>query len=166
MLRSFAIADLAATDAFGQRLGGLLFPGAVIALVGRLGAGKTHLTRAVAEGLGVRNPAAVNSPTFVLIQEYPARLPIYHFDAYRLSGPREFAELGVDEYFHGDGVCLVEWADKVEATLPADHLRIEIHVLDESRRRFEVTAAGARYEALLEELVRKVLVPGVRELRS
>ena len=67
----------------------------MVALVGPLGAGKTHLTRAVAEGLGVRNPAAVTSPTFVLIQEYPARLPVYHFDAYRLSGPREFADLGV-----------------------------------------------------------------------
>src|SRR3954452_3414256 len=134
--------DLAATEAFGHRLGELLFPGAVVALVGQLGAGKTHLTRAVAEGLGVRNPAAVNSPTFVLIQEYPARLPIYHFDAYRLSGPREFAELGVEEYFHGDGVCLVEWADKVEATLPAEHLRIGIEILSENSRRLEVTATG------------------------
>ena len=105
MSLSLLIPDLAATEAFGRRLGGLLFPGAVVALVGQLGAGKTHLTRAVAEGLGVRNPAAVTSPTFVLIQEYPARLPIYHFDAYRLGGPREFAELGVDEYFAGDGVC-------------------------------------------------------------
>src|SRR5438874_10597446 len=149
MTRTLDIANLEETEAFGRRLGGLLFPGVVVALVGRLGAGKTHLTRAVAEGLGVRNPAAVTSPTFVLIQEYPARLPIYHFDAYRLSGPREFAELGVEEYFHGDGVCLVEWADRVAATLPADHLRIEITVVDENRRRFEVTATGERYVELL-----------------
>src|SRR3954467_15471168 len=126
MAYTFDIADLAATEAFGRRLGGLLFPGAVVALVGRLGAGKTHLTRAIAEGLGVRNPAGVNSPTFVLIQEYPARLPVYHFDAYRLSGPREFAELGVEEYFHGDGVSIIEWADRVEATLPVEQLRIEV----------------------------------------
>ena len=147
------IPDLAATEAFGRRLGELLFPGAVIALVGPLGAGKTHLTRAVAEGLGVANPAAVNSPTFVLIQEYPARLPIYHFDAYRLSGSREFADLGVDEYFHGDGVCIIEWADKVLATLPAEHLRIAIEVVDENRRRFEITATGEQYQALLRQLV-------------
>jgi len=146
------IADLAATDAFGRRLGELLFPGAVVALVGPLGAGKTHLTRAVAEGMGVRNPAAVTSPTFVLIQEYPARLPIYHFDAYRLAGPREFADLGVDEYFYGDGVCLVEWADKVEVTLPADHLRIAITVVDENRRRFDLTATGEQYVELLTQL--------------
>ena len=146
------IADLAATDAFGRRLGEHLFAGAVVALVGPLGAGKTHLTRAVAEGMGVRNPAAVTSPTFVLIQEYPARLPIYHFDAYRLAGPREFADLGVDEYFHGDGVCLVEWADKVEVTLPSDHLRIAITVVDENRRRFDLTATGEQYVELLTQL--------------
>src|SRR5919107_5085165 len=152
MFRSLDIPGLAATEAFGQRLGELLFPGAVIALVGQLGAGKTYLTRAIAEGLGVRNPAAVNSPTFVLIQEYPARLPIYHFDAYRLTGPREFAELGVDEYFRGDGVCLVEWADKVAETLPADLLRIEIEIVDENRRRFTLPAAGERYDQLLTAL--------------
>ena len=149
---SIDISDLEATEAFGRRLGALLFPGAVVALVGQLGAGKTHLTRAVAEGLGVKNPAAVNSPTFVLIQEYPARLPIYHFDAYRLSGAREFAELGADEYFRGEGVCLVEWADKVEQTLPAEYLRIEIEVVDANRRRFTLTATGARYERLVSEL--------------
>src|SRR5688572_31120503 len=103
------VPDLAGTQSLGRRLGSLLFPGAVVALVGPLGAGKTHFVRAVAEGLGVRNPAAVTSPTFVLIQEYPARLPIYHFDNYRLGSPAEFVALGTDEYFHGDGVCLVEW---------------------------------------------------------
>src|SRR5580698_9137569 len=150
MLFILDIPDLPATEAFGRRLGEQLFPGAVIALVGQLGAGKTHLTRAIAEGLGVKNPAIVNSPTFVLIQEYPARIPIYHFDAYRLSGPREFAELGVEEYFLGDGVSIVEWADKVEATLPADHLRIEIEIVDESQRRFVITAEREKYQALLE----------------
>ena len=146
------IPDLAATEAFGRRLGARLFPGAVVALVGQLGAGKTHLTRAIAEGLGVKNPAAVNSPTFVLIQEYPARLPIYHFDAYRLSGPREFAELGVDEYFRGDGVCVVEWADKVDVTLPVEYLRVEIEIVDATRRRFQIQATGERYESLLNSL--------------
>jgi tRNA threonylcarbamoyladenosine biosynthesis protein TsaE len=168
MFRTVEIPDLEATTQFGRRLGGLLFPGAVVALVGQLGAGKTHLTRAVAEGLGVRNPAAVTSPTFVLIQEYPARLPVYHFDAYRLSGPREFAELGVDEYFHGDGVCLVEWADKVEATLPAEHLWIEIEVVDENRRRFKLVPSGQRHSALMRELCGivpdNVLAPAILHL--
>ena len=145
--------DFAATEALGRRLGGLLFPGAVVALVGQLGAGKTHLTRAIAEGLGVRNPAAVNSPTFVLIQEYPARLPVFHFDAYRLSGPREFAELGAEEYFHGDGVSVVEWADKVADVMPAERLTVTITLTGPTSRRFEIEARGGRYEAVVRGLV-------------
>src|SRR6185369_4226812 len=102
---------LADTDALGRRLAELLFPGAVVSLIGTLGAGKTHLVRAIAIGLDIANPAVVNSPTFVLIQEYDARLPIYHFDAYRLTTSAQFADLGAHEYFEGKGVCLVEWAD-------------------------------------------------------
>src|SRR5579859_5326038 len=98
MTRTFDLPELAATEAFGRRLGGLLFPGAVVALIGPLGAGKTHLARAVAAGLGVRDPRVVTSPTFVLIQEYAGRLPIYHFDAYRLRGESELADLGGQEY--------------------------------------------------------------------
>ena len=86
--------NLDETTALGRRLGARLFPGAVVALVGQLGAGKTNLVRAIALGLGIANPDVVSSPTFVLIQEYDARLPIYHFDAYRLAGEAEFAELG------------------------------------------------------------------------
>lgn len=149
---SFVITNLEETEALGRKLGALLFPGAVIALIGQLGAGKTHFTRAVAEGLGVRNPAAVNSPTFVLIQEYPARLPIYHFDAYRLKTSREFAELGVEEYFHGDGVCLVEWADLVMDVLPTERLEIRIEVVSETARQFEFVAKGERYLQLVQSL--------------
>ena len=130
----FHIHTLADTETLGRRLGTLLFPGAVVALVGQLGAGKTLLVRAVAEGLGIANADVVSSPTFVLIQEYDARLPIYHFDAYWLRGEREFLDLGVDEYFASDGVCLVEWADKVAGVLPAEHLRIEIVIIAEAAR--------------------------------
>jgi tRNA threonylcarbamoyladenosine biosynthesis protein TsaE len=152
--------NLAATEALGRMLGPLLFPGAVIALVGQLGAGKTHFTRAVAEGLQVRNPHAVTSPTFTLIQEYPARLPIYHFDAYRLSGDRDFQNLGADEYLHGDGVCLVEWADRVPAALPVERLEIRLEIVDGDRRRIEVTATGAQYETLLAAWRTAAGVPG------
>jgi tRNA threonylcarbamoyladenosine biosynthesis protein TsaE len=144
--------DLAGTEAFGRRLGALLFPGSVLSLVGQLGAGKTHLTRAIAEGLNVRNPAAVTSPTFVLVQEYVARLPIYHFDAYRLSGDREFLELGADEYFAGDGVSIVEWADRVPGAMPAERLEIRIEVVGETERRFAVQSHGPRYDELLKQL--------------
>jgi tRNA threonylcarbamoyladenosine biosynthesis protein TsaE len=146
------IPDLASTESLGRRIGELLFPGAIVALIGTLGAGKTHLTRAVAEGLGVTNTLLVNSPTFVLIQEYPARLPIYHFDAYRLSGSREFAELGVDEYFRGAGVCLVEWADRVSSILPADHLRITIEIMGGTQRRFTFTSFGPRHDQIVATL--------------
>src|SRR6516164_1264823 len=120
------VQSLAETEALGRRLAAHLFPGAVIALIGPLGAGKTNLVRAIAVGLDISNPAVVNSPTFVLIQEYDARLPIYHFDAYRLASEAQFADLGVHEYFEGGGVCLVEWADKVPTCLPAERLEIRI----------------------------------------
>jgi tRNA threonylcarbamoyladenosine biosynthesis protein TsaE len=150
--RTILLPDLAATQALGRLLGRLLFPGAVVALVGPLGAGKTHLVRAVAEGLGVLDSRFVTSPTFVLIQEYPARLPIYHFDAYRLAGAGSFADLGVHEYLEGEGVCLIEWADRVGACLPEEHLRIELRVTGETTREAVVEARGQRYEELLRGL--------------
>jgi tRNA threonylcarbamoyladenosine biosynthesis protein TsaE len=121
-------------------------------LIGPLGAGKTHLVRAVAEGLGIADSRAVSSPTFVLIQEYAARLPIYHFDAYRLQSEAEFHDLGANEYFAGDGVCLVEWADRVPGSLPAEHLRIEFSVTGESSRRARFAASGERYKKLVSRL--------------
>jgi tRNA threonylcarbamoyladenosine biosynthesis protein TsaE len=144
--------DLAATLAFGRRLGEKLAPGAIVALVGVLGAGKTHLARAIAEGLGIADSRIVNSPTFVLVQEYCARLPIYHFDAYRLRTEAEFADLGVHEYFEGRGVCLIEWADRVPACLPPEHLRVRLVITGESSRRAVLEGRGANYEKLVEEL--------------
>ena len=146
------LADPAATDALGFALGERLFAGAVVALNGQLGAGKTHLVRAIAAGLKVRNLAAVNSPTFVLIQEYAARLPIAHFDSYRLGSSREFAELGVGEYFEAGGVCLIEWAEKVADVLPADRLTVTLTVTGPDSRSADLTAGGPRHAALLAEL--------------
>jgi tRNA threonylcarbamoyladenosine biosynthesis protein TsaE len=144
--------DLAATEALGRRLGALLFPGAVVALVGPLGAGKTHLARALAEGLGVADSRVVTSPTFVLIQEYQGRLPVYHFDAYRLRSEAEFLDLGALEYFDGDGVCLVEWADRVPGCLPKEHLHIVITPTGPTARRFHFEGWGARYEPVVTAL--------------
>ena len=147
-VRTIDLPDLAATEAFGRRLGRLLFPGAVVALVGPLGAGKTHLARAVAEGLGVADGRVVTSPTFVLIQEYAGRLPVYHFDVYRLRGESDLIDLGAQEYFEGDGVCLVEWADRAPGALPAGRLCVELAVVGETARRATVEGFGDRYEAL------------------
>ncbi len=157
MVRDLLTLDLASLDAtmtFGHRLGPLLFPGAVVALVGPLGAGKTHLVRAIAEGLGIRDSRVVSSPTFVLIQEYSARLPIYHFDAYRLNTEQEFFDLGIHEYFTGDGVCLVEWADRVPGCLPDELLGVRIEVRGEESRRVTVEGCGVRYAELVGRLPR------------
>jgi tRNA threonylcarbamoyladenosine biosynthesis protein TsaE len=146
---SLDLPDLDSTITFGRRLGRLLFPGAVVALIGPLGAGKTHLVRAIAEGLDIPDSRVVSSPTFVLIQEYTARLPIYHFDAYRLRSEAECLDLGAHEYFEGDGVCLIEWADRVLGCLPEERLRIELAVTGETSRRVTVQGKGGRYESLM-----------------
>src|SRR5262249_32648627 len=115
-------------------------------------AGKTFLVRAIAEGMGLTDSRLVSSPTFVLIQEYAARLPIYHFDTYRLQSPQEFADLGAHEYLSGNGVSLIEWADRVEGFLPDDHLRIEISVTGDTSWTMTLAARGPAYSKLLAKL--------------
>ena len=113
------------TDKLGIELGSKVEPGTVIAMIGDLGAGKTTLTKAIAKGLGIRE--TVTSPTFNIVKEYRSgRLPLYHFDVYRIADPEELYELGYEEYFYGEGVCVIEWADLIEDFLPEDAMRIEI----------------------------------------
>ncbi len=105
------------TENFGRRLGESLSAGDVVAMVGDLGTGKTTLTGYIARGLGIKE--TVSSPTFTIIKEYNSgRLPLYHFDVYRIGDPEELFNIGADEYFDGDGVCVVEWADLVAEELP------------------------------------------------
>ena len=146
------VRDLEETLTLARRLGAHLFPGAVLALEGSLGAGKTHFVRGIAEGLGIADSRVVSSPTFVLIQEYDARLPIYHFDAYRLPRLEDFVDLGAHEYFEGDGVCLVEWADKVKPVLPPEHLWIRFDITGPMERRLTFVPEGDRYQRLVEKL--------------
>lgn len=131
----------AETDALGRALAGVIAPDVVIGLVGQLGAGKTRLSRAIAEALGV-DPAAIASPTFVLIHEYEGDLPVYHFDAYRLTSPAAFDDLGPADYFSAGGVCLVEWADLVTDALPPDAWRIAMESRGASRRSIRIEAPG------------------------
>ena len=141
-------ADIAETEAIGRRLGEHLFPGAVVGLIGALGAGKTCLVRSIVAGLS-GDPRQVSSPTFALIHEYAARLPVYHFDTYRLPNEKAFVDLGIDEYFASDGVCLIEWADRVTATLPPEHLLITIEPTSETSRRIHLQAIGEHYLRLV-----------------
>ncbi|MBI5761678.1 MAG: tRNA (adenosine(37)-N6)-threonylcarbamoyltransferase complex ATPase subunit type 1 TsaE [Planctomycetales bacterium] len=136
------------TRRLGEAIGAAALSGLVIALVGQLGAGKTRLVRAIADGAGVRDQI-VNSPTYVLVQEYHGRLPIYHFDTYRLRSLDEFIELGAEEYLGADGVCCIEWADRVADVLPPDVLRIEIAVVGRDDRRFGITANGPTSASVL-----------------
>src|SRR5262245_30647940 len=149
--KTIELPDLDATVALGRDLGQRLFAGAVVALVGQLGAGKTHLARAIAEGLGVPDGRLVTSPTFVLMQEYRGRLPVYHFDTYRLASEAAFADLGVEEYLDGDGVCLVEWADRVLGCLPEEHLRITLAITGPTCRLARLEATGAQHATLLRD---------------
>jgi len=144
-------ASEAETDHLGAMLASVIEPGLVIGLIGQLGAGKTRLVRATATALGA-DPTSVNSPTFVLIQEYDSRIPVYHFDTYRLRDVSAFADLGVEEYFGGDGVCFVEWADRVESVLPRDRLQIEVTVVGPSARRLRITATGRYSQKVLSRL--------------
>jgi tRNA threonylcarbamoyladenosine biosynthesis protein TsaE len=121
------------TARLGRAIADVVEPGVVIGLVGPLGAGKTRLVRAVAEAQGV-DPGAISSPTFVLIHEYEGRLPVYHFDAYRLESPQAFEDLGVGDYWDGGGVCLVEWADRVRGLLPDDCWMIDLEATGPTSR--------------------------------
>ena len=124
----------AETHQFGIELGRKAVAGQVIALTGDLGVGKTTLTKAIAEGLGVTE--MITSPTFNIVKEYRSgRLPLYHFDVYRIADPEEMYELGYEEYFFGDGVCVVEWADLIEELLPEDAVRIRIAYSDDENER-------------------------------
>lgn len=109
----------------GRLLGQTASAGEVYALVGDLGAGKTVFTKGFALGMGIREP--VNSPTFTILQIYDeGRLPLYHFDVYRIEEPDEMEEIGLDEYLFGDGVCLIEWAGRIEELLPEDLIAVRI----------------------------------------
>jgi len=138
------------TDRLAAAIAARCSPGCVITLDGDLGAGKTRLTQAIARSLGV--PGIVNSPTFTIIKEYEGReLPLYHMDVYRISED-EAAELGLEEYFDGDGVSIVEWASLIESLLPPDRFEIYIEVTGESSRVFHLRATGDRYVEWLDKL--------------
>ncbi len=139
------------THRLGAGLGRALETGSVVALSGNLGAGKTHFTQGIADGLGI-DRRLVSSPTFSLIQEYAGRLPVFHFDTYRLKNIDEFLDLGFDEYLSLRGVCIIEWAERVAEVLPPDTLTIRLTATGETTRQFDWQAGGEISRQVLQRL--------------
>lgn len=147
----------AQTVRVGQRLGELLQRGDLVLLLGEFGAGKTHFVKGIAQGLG--SDDLVTSPSFVLMNEYRAgrerqRMPIYHVDLYRIESSAELEGIGLDEALNGDGVCIIEWAERAQDWLPLEHVAVHLRHLSETKRVLRFVPRGARYETLVDTLKR------------
>lgn len=145
----------AQTIRIGQRIGELLERGDLVLLVGEFGSGKTHLIKGVVQGLGSED--LVNSPSFVFINEYRAgsrhqRMRIYHADLYRIAAQGELSGIGLEDSLAGDGVCLVEWADRAPVLLAEEHLAVQLQYLNDTKRVLQFVPHGRRYQSLVEEL--------------
>ena len=136
----------------GKRIGKLLRKRDVVALSGEFGSGKTTLIKGIAGGLGVKETRYVNSPSFVIVKEYKGRLPVYHFDIHRLDKLSELDTVGYEDFFYGDGVVLIEWADKIKKLLPAEYLDIRLSLKDENSRFIELNGMGNNYQKLVSRI--------------
>ena len=133
----------------GRKIAKSLNKGDIICLYGELGSGKTVLTKGIAWGLGISRRAII-SPSFVLIRPYSGKkMPLYHFDLYRLKEQKEISVLGYEEYLYGDGITVIEWADRLGYLLPREFLRIELFIRANSQRLLRIKAVGLRYAQLL-----------------
>lgn len=152
-LRSASVDE---TVAIGRRLGARLGAGDLLLLLAPFGAGKTHLTKGIAAGLGA-DPDEVNSPSFVLINEYAAgpehgRIPIYHADLYRVETAHDLSTVGLEDCYNGDGVCIIEWAEHAAGSLPEERLEIHIVETGPTGRLLRLAAFGGRYRELVAAL--------------
>jgi len=138
------------TDRLGHALGVLLRAGDVLLLQGTLGTGKTLLTQGIAKGMGISDP--VTSPTFILANQYDGPLTLYHIDLYRIEATAEAIDLGLDDYFYGEGVCVVEWPARAMSAMPLEYLHVTLEHVDETERNLMFHAKGTHYEELSVEL--------------
>ena len=152
-MKNFISKSETETIDFGKRLGRILRGGDIIALCGELGSGKTIFVKGIAEGLGIKSNQYVNSPSFVILKEYKGRLPLYHFDIYRLDDISKFLTVDYTEYFYGKGISAIEWADKIIELLPKEFLRIDISIVREKERRINIKPHGVRYKKLMERMI-------------
>ncbi|HBI26499.1 MAG TPA: tRNA (adenosine(37)-N6)-threonylcarbamoyltransferase complex ATPase subunit type 1 TsaE [Peptococcaceae bacterium] len=141
------------TEAVGRELGKLLAPGDFVSFIGELGAGKTTIIRGIASGLEVRD--TVSSPSYLIIQEYKGKYPVFHGDFYRVGSYQELEDIGWEEYFQRDGIMLIEWGNLVPKAIPADYLEVEIEQgLEADERLFKFISHGKRYKSVVEELAK------------
>lgn len=126
----------------GKAFAAELSPGNVVCLEGDLGAGKTHFVKGMALAWGIPS-SEVHSPTFTLIHEYKGDKELYHFDCYRMESPREALEIGAEEYFYGDGICVIEWPDRIRSLIPPESIWISIEAPDKKTRKFVIRKMGS-----------------------
>ncbi|MEJ2473304.1 MAG: tRNA (adenosine(37)-N6)-threonylcarbamoyltransferase complex ATPase subunit type 1 TsaE [Desulfobacterales bacterium] len=141
------------TRAFGERLGRHITTGTTIALTGDLGSGKTVFVQGIARGLHVPPEYYITSPTFTLINEYPGRLRLHHIDLYRIEDPIEIEEIGVYEILGSNKVAVIEWAERLGAELPGQHIRVHLEMSNDNARHMTITATGSAAVALLKNAV-------------
>lgn len=147
----FIVDTADSTMKLGKKLGELVQSGDIICITGDLGAGKTHFTKGVAEGLGINEP--ITSPTFTIVNEYEGRLKLYHFDVYRVCDPDEIEAIGFDEYIFSDAVSIIEWSNFIEELIPEEHIWIDIKKVPEQGidfRKISINYYGDRYNYMKE----------------
>ncbi|MDP3142743.1 MAG: tRNA (adenosine(37)-N6)-threonylcarbamoyltransferase complex ATPase subunit type 1 TsaE [Candidatus Omnitrophota bacterium] len=139
------------TRKLAEKIARLLKGKEILCLFGQLGSGKTTFTKGLAKGMGIKS-IDVNSPSFVLMKKYQGRLPLYHFDLYRIKGASELCDIGYEEFIYGDGVAVVEWAERMSGLLPKDHLRVEFSLLGQDQRQIKISAKNKYYRDLIKKL--------------
>ncbi|TRZ49274.1 MAG: tRNA (adenosine(37)-N6)-threonylcarbamoyltransferase complex ATPase subunit type 1 TsaE [Dehalococcoidia bacterium] len=155
-MKKYIISDSPeATRRLGESLAGFLKPGDNIILNGNLGSGKTLFTKGIAKGIGIERPEYVNSPSFVIVKEYKGRINLYHFDLYRLEDLKDIEYIGVKEYLNGDGIVVIEWAERMKGLLPAQYMDIHIDITGERERRFFFKAHGKRYDHIISRYIKR-----------
>ena len=144
------------TEAYGRAIGSLLKPACFLALQGELGGGKTCFTRGVVAAVAPESAHLVASPTYAIMNCYGGKVPVYHFDFYRLAGDDDVIELGFEEYFYGDGVSVVEWSERLTKVLPDDHLTICFEYTGDDQRLITISGSGTESTAIMIRLAEKL----------
>ena len=141
----------AQTRHIGSALARLLRPGDIVCLSGALGSGKTVLAKGIAGGLGIDKDEVI-SPTFVIVREHRGRVPLYHFDLYRLERPDDIVSLGYEEYIYGRGISVIEWSERLGALMPEEYLGVRARIAGEKSRSFDISAHGRRYQEVAKKI--------------